>query len=180
MIEVWKDIDVLNNDYQISSKGRVINVKTNRILKQSADKDGYCIVHIRNKTFKVHRLVCQYFLNNDENYPQVNHKDGNKQNNDLSNLEWCTQSHNMKHRFEVLYQIPYNKGKKMSKEFCTKISNAKKGIRTTGKKVKCVETNTIYDCTRDAERLLNIYKGCIAHCAKGYVHTAGGYHWQYV
>lgn len=61
MLEVWKDIDVLNNDYQISSKGRVINVKTNRILKQSADKDGYCIIHIRNKTFKVHRLVCQYF-----------------------------------------------------------------------------------------------------------------------
>jgi hypothetical protein len=87
-------------DYYISKCGKVYSDKNKKILKQYIDKQGYCIVYLyRNKRhFKsVHRLVAQTFIFNIKNKKTVNHKDFNKSNNRISNLEWNTQKENNKH-----------------------------------------------------------------------------------
>lgn len=85
-------------NYYIYSDGRVQNCNTNHFLKYTSDKRGYLKVRLykdkHQYTFLVHRLVALAFLPNPNNYPQVNHKDENKHNNDISNLEWCTVKYN--------------------------------------------------------------------------------------
>jgi hypothetical protein len=91
-IEEWMQIKDYEN-YEVSSLGQVRNKKTNRILKSSS-KGGYLSVGLTNeinkKSFAVHRLVALAFIENPENKPTVNHKDRNKINNKLENLEWAT------------------------------------------------------------------------------------------
>ena len=85
-------------NYYIYSDGRVQNCNTNHFLKYTSDKSGYLKVRLykdkHQHTLLVHRLVALAFLPNPNNYPQVNHKDENKHNNDVSNLEWCTVKYN--------------------------------------------------------------------------------------
>jgi hypothetical protein len=95
-MEEWKNISDFPN-YQVSSFGNVKNVKTGRMLK-AANQGGYYQVGLSNKSQMVHRLVASAFLDNLENKPQVNHKDKNGLNNNLSNLEWCTNLENSIHR----------------------------------------------------------------------------------
>ena len=97
--EIWKTIENYEN-YEVSSLGKIKNIKTGRILK-SCNKCGYSIVGLSNKkvkTFKVHRLVALAFLQNPENKAHVNHKDKNGLNNNLENLEWTTPLENNIHK----------------------------------------------------------------------------------
>ena len=84
--------------YAISNKGVLINVKNGKKLKTSINKNGYLEVQLSTngmrKSYRIHRLVALMFLNNEENKPYVNHKDGNKLNNSVDNLEWCTAKEN--------------------------------------------------------------------------------------
>ena len=93
------DIVGYNGKYKVTSDGRVYSF--HKELKQSVTTTGYLRVNLNNKdggkTFKVHRLVAIYFLPNPMNYKCVNHIDGNKLNNDVSNLEWCTYTYNNRH-----------------------------------------------------------------------------------
>lgn len=99
MIEEWKDVKDFNG-YQVSNKGRVRSFKRNSLyyLTLHKDKNGYCIAALfkEKKTFykKVHRLVAEAFLDNYSEDLQVNHKDENKENNDVSNLEMCNNKYN--------------------------------------------------------------------------------------
>lgn len=102
MIEQWKDIPNYDGLYQVSNLGRIkslYNYKRdgNNILKPRL-KRGYYSVGLRKngirKWHMIHRLVASAFIMNENNYPQVNHKDENKLNNRVENLEWCSASYN--------------------------------------------------------------------------------------
>lgn len=98
-IEVWKQIEEYDN-YEVSSFGNVRNKNTGRILKASK-KGGYSSVGLSSnkpKTFSVHQLVARTFIPNPENKSQVNHKDKNGFNNNITNLEWATNKENCIHR----------------------------------------------------------------------------------
>ena len=114
LVEVWKDIQDFEGLYQVSSFGRVKSLarlrqtrngrfapKRELILKQKISKSGYCVLNLCKNSvkyhFSVHRLVAQAFLENPEHKPTVNHKDSNKLNNSVSNLEWSTSTEQMNH-----------------------------------------------------------------------------------
>lgn len=99
-METWKLIRE-HCDYSISDFGRVKSNKKNLLMRLTLNNGYYAIsFHLGNhkyKTYRIHRLVASYFIPNPNNLPQVNHIDGNRLNNNVSNLEWCDASHNLKH-----------------------------------------------------------------------------------
>lgn len=107
-IEIWKDIDGYEGKYQVSNLGRIKSLKDRygntieKILKPGKIKNGYLIVILckngTKKTSKVHRLVANAFIPNTNNFRCVNHKDENKENNCVENLEWCTYQYNNTYR----------------------------------------------------------------------------------
>lgn len=107
MEEIWKQIDDGYGQYQISTFGRVRSLKrkNEKILSLDKDRNGYMNVKLSKdgviQKFKVHRLVALAFIANPDNLPEINHKDGNKANNCINNLEWTTRSQNMKHAYDT-------------------------------------------------------------------------------
>lgn len=95
------------NNYQITERGEIINTRTNHTLKPDINNFGYCRVRLGGKRYFVHRLVAEKYLSNPEGKEQVNHIDGDKLNNAVSNLEWVSASENQRHRRNVLKK---NKG----------------------------------------------------------------------
>lgn len=116
-MEIWLDIKEFEGCYQISSEGRVrsldrfVNCNTGKkfikgiILKPVKDPNGYAHVSLQNgkikKTAKIHILVSKHFLKEIENKPEINHIDGNKLNNKLSNLEYCSRKENEEHCYAL-------------------------------------------------------------------------------
>lgn len=102
--EIWKDIAEFPN-YQVSNLGRVRNKKTRHIIHQQERKNGYVKVELwqdgKQTTKDVHRLVALVFIDRPIGKTEVNHIDGNKKNNEASNLEWCTRKENMKHAIDT-------------------------------------------------------------------------------
>lgn len=106
MEEIWKEIEDTNGLYFVSNLGNVR--KKEKSIKKTERIDGYIKVRINYgdyvKNLFVHRLVAIAFIPNPDNLPQVNHIDGDKSNNTVTNLEWCTEKENQKHRIEVLHK----------------------------------------------------------------------------
>jgi hypothetical protein len=92
-----KDID---ENYSIFSNGSVFSKRRNKFLKIFRNTKKYSCVELYCKNFRVHRLVAEYFIPNPNNYTQVNHIDGNKDNNDVNNLEWCNNRMNAIHYYK--------------------------------------------------------------------------------
>lgn len=94
------------DDYEITQDGKIINKKWgNREVKPQPNGKGYLRVHIAGKMHFVHRLVAEKYIPNPDGKPQVNHKDGNKLNNNASNLEWVTNAENRKHAVDNNLQV---------------------------------------------------------------------------
>lgn len=104
-MEKWLVIKEFEGKYFISNRGRV-KTQTGKIKKLQDNRRGYycCGFYYNGKAVmrKTHRLVAQEFLPNPKNKPQVNHKNGNKKDNNVENLEWVTQSENMTHAYEKM------------------------------------------------------------------------------
>ena len=179
--EIWKPINGYENLYEISNLGRVKSKprewfqkhrsgklvkykKTENLLKLQADRKGYIHVDLfKNKIAErklVHRLVAEHFIDNPNNYKYINHIDSNPSNNNVKNLEWCTQSYNIK--------FAYDNGKKIPPH---KRSVAQINIKTN-------ETVYIYSSISEAHRLTGFNN--IGVCCRGLRNKAGGYKWQYV
>lgn len=105
-MEKYRDVAGYEGLYQVTSWGRVYSVGKNRFLKTETTDKGYLRVDLidengKRQHHKVHRLVAKAFIPNSHNKPQVNHKDGNKQNNSITNLEWVTDSENKEHQKQL-------------------------------------------------------------------------------
>ena len=112
MIEYRKEPILGYEEYQVDTNGVVYN-KDGSVKKYSVNHSGYrivtFIVNRKRKSFAIHTLVAKQFIPNPNGLPQVNHKDGNKENNCVENLEWCTAKYNTKHSYEVLHREPSGK-----------------------------------------------------------------------
>lgn len=99
MKEIFKDIKDYEGLYQVSNLGRVYSIRTNKFLKPKLNRCGYLSVNLKYKgshvTKSIHRLVAQAFIPNPNDFPQVNHKDEDKTNNCVDNLEWCSAKYNI-------------------------------------------------------------------------------------
>ena len=154
--EEWRDIPDYEGIYKVSSHGRIYSMIKNRILNPTVSKDGYKRFYAckngKHKSIAVHRAVALAFLPNSKE--EVNHIDGDKTNNDLSNLEWVTRSENITHMYETL-----GKGKII-------------------RPVRCIETEIIYESCADACRKTGIYPSGIRNVVIGKKKSAGGYSWE--
>lgn len=168
-IEVWKDINGYEDLYEVSSFGRVKslgNGKSNnskkRILKLGKHKSGYLYVDLikdgNRKTFRVHRLVAENFIPNPLNLPEVNHKDENKENNFVENLEFCNRTYNV--------------------NYGTRTEKCSKKVYQYTKSGEFVKE---WKSTREIKRELGYFHQHISKCCNGKPHynTAYGYIWSY-
>ena len=169
---IWVDIEGFEGLYQISNLGEVKSLITNIILKPSLKYNGYQQVTLYKdhemKYCLIHRLVANAFLNNYENYPQVNHIDENKANNCVWNLEWCSAKYNTNYGTGMTRQLNKRRGK-------FTLGNNKRAL-----KCRCIETGVEYNCIKEASIQTGINEGNISRCCKGTRKTAGGYHWEYL
>ena len=118
-MEIFKDIEEYEGLYKVSNSVRIISlprvgtIKTIRELKQHKNRYGYMYVTLHKggkaKRYSVHQLIAKAFIPNPDNLPQVNHKDGNKENNTISNLEWVSASENKLHSYRVLKEQHYSR-----------------------------------------------------------------------
>ena len=157
-MEIWKNIEGYE-EYQISTHGNVKSLRfgKERILKPATNKKGYLRVILSKqgklKGYLIHRLVAEAFIDNPNNYQQVNHRDEDKANNYIENLEWCTPKYNINY-----------------------------GTRTEkiSKQVLCIETGVVYTSTHQVERQLGFSNSYISKCCNGKYKQAYNFHWKYV
>lgn len=178
---IWKDVSGYEGLYQVSnlgevrSLGRYINsgitdkrFLRGRTLKPKVRKEGYLEVALyknhRKKWITVHRLVAKTFIPDPEHLPQVNHKDENKENNKVGNLEWCSAQYNINYGTRNVRMANSNTNGKQSKPILQ--------ISLDGRLIK------LWPSLREAERHGFDHRH-ISACCRGKVMTAGGYRWKY-
>lgn len=153
-VEIWKDIEGFEGLYAVSTKGRVRNLKTNRIFAERYDGAGYRAVTLKGKNYNVHRLMALAFLPNPDNLPQINHIDENKKNNDISNLAWVSIEDNIRHSI-------HNQSCKINQLTLDD------------------ELVNVWNSIRQIERELGYKRGGIIRACKGKQEYAYGYIWRY-
>ena len=177
-MEIWKDITGFENLYQVSNLGNVRRIKyfdnSNKatkkvpfLLKKRIDKDGYYKVTLINKNIRknvfCHRLVAIEFIDNPLNKKQVNHKDGIKNNNDINNLEWVSQSENRIHCLKYLKpKLRNNKSSKKVYQYDSDLNFIKE-----------------YPSAKEAGRENCFSQGHISEVCRGEVKRYKGFIWSY-
>jgi hypothetical protein len=168
-MEIWKTIRDYPK-YQISSLG---NIKSHqgdspRLLKGGYDRDGYHLILLYNEkgrvSKRVHRLVAEAFIPNPDKKPQVNHKDGNKKNNNLDNLEWASNSENITHSF-----VKLGKQNQFTKQH----------VAVVQKDLKTGEILKVYESAKKATKN-GFHRQSIVGCCRGYRKSHKGYSWSYL
>ena len=165
MEEYWLEIDGFHN-YWVSNLGRIKSYRQSKdgiILKQKLSKKGYCLVGMSDNNHKkhvvqVHRIVLKTF-NPIENmdHMEVNHKDENKTNNCLYNLEWITHVENVR----------YGTG-------------SKRAVEPQKMKIKCIENGVVYNSMKEASEELGVNDGNLSSCCSGRLKTVGGLSFEVV
>ena len=161
-VETFVKVEGFEN-YEVSNLGKVRNIKSGIMLKPWITKDGYlrhCLYkHNKRKNLLLHRIIATAFIDNPGKKPQINHIDENKLNNDLSNLEWCTERENAIHG-----------------------TRTKRVAEKLSKKVIQLDLNdnvlNEFESMRQAERETGIPNGNISSCCNGRTKSAGGYKWR--
>ena len=170
-MEEWRDIEGYEGLYQISSLGRVKSLRNNKtrkekILKLKKNNNGYVLVNLYKnkvmKTYQVHWLVAKAFIENPNNYPCFNQKDDNKENNNISNLEWIT------------YKDNCNYGTRNQR-----IINSKKEKCFYTREIYCLENNKIYNSIKQASEELNLDSSNIVKVLKGRLKQTKCYTFRY-
>lgn len=173
----WRQVVGYEGLYEVSDSGKVrsTNHITNGVHVPSKElkpymSDRYYRVKLykdgKPKMAMVHRLVAQAFVDNPHKLPQVNHMNGNREDNSAANLEWCTASENQKHAIRTGLKDPENT------------------VKATRKKVLQLDMsgNVINEwrSLSDAASALGLQVSNISHCCKGRIGSTGGYKWQLV
>ena len=168
-MEVWKDIAGYEGLYQVSNLGRVKSLYTGNMLKMLPHSTGYYAVALYKKRIPkrciVHRLVAMAFIENPENKPTVNHKNGNKHDNRVNNLEWATHQEQQQHALKTGLKVGVNyKNNKLS----IPVAQYTLGM----------DLIKVYPSMNEAER--NGFSCAeICRCCKGKKKTHRGYIWKY-
>ena len=158
-------LEHIRKTFNVTTDGDIYSKKTKKLMAYQIDKDGYKRFRfwIKRKPFKiaVHRLVALLYIENPNCYPVINHKDGNKQNNHASNLEWCTIKYNTNHAQRL--------GLRTQEQFC--------------KKIKQIDINTgtiicIYKSITEASNINHISRQYIGKVCAKKGKSAGGYKWE--
>ena len=176
--EYWEDIENYEGFYQVSNYGRVKSlsrkisngtgfyISKEKILNGHINSKGYIQVELKGNPVLVHRLVAKAFIPNVDNKPQVNHIDGNKANNRVENLEWCTNSENQIHAYKNGLNIHSGKSGRPKKKVC-------QIDLKTGKIIN------IFNSIAEARRSLGVSKDNISQVCNGKRHKCLGYGWKY-
>ena len=156
-----KDIKNYEGLYAVTEDGRVWSYKRQKFLKLGHHHSGYLNVRLYKngigKTYSVHTCVAEAYIPNPDNLPCVNHRDENKQNNSVDNLEWCT----------VKYNTNYG----------TSIQRSHEKLK---KAIYCRELDEIFSSAGDAAEQLGLKRPNIWCALSGRSKTAGGYHFEYL
>jgi len=171
---MWKIIPVDNN-YEASNDGQIREVKTGKKISQWLDKDGYLIATLSGKLYRVHRLIALTFISNPNNLPVVNHKNFDKSDNHVTNLEWVTYSENSKHSYT---------GKHRDKtliEWVKKVQHLAAEASKTKVAQYDLQDNllNVFNSQREASEKTGTCRSSITRCVTGHRKTAGGYKWKY-
>ena len=162
-MEEWREIEGYDGKYIISNNGKVLSTNYNKSKKTKELKIKYhnyayvdlCKHGIR-KRYSIHRLVASAFIPNPLNLPEVNHKDEDRYNNIVSNLEWC----------DRIYNVRYGTG-------------IERGGISRGAKIRCIETDKIYNSSYEVQRELGCNQSDVIKCCKGKKISSGGLHFEY-
>ena len=164
--EIWCPIKGYEGQYEVSDQGRVRSLKfgKERILKTGITPQGYLFVSIckngEQKKCKVHRIVAQAFIPNPDNLPEVNHKDEDKTNNSVSNLEWCDRKYNQNYGTGI---------QRMAEKHSKPVLQYEKD----GKFVK------EWKSASDVQRNLGYFHNSISSCCTGRYKSAYGFIWKF-
>lgn len=175
MEKIWKNIKGTKGYYFISNFGEVKRVRYNKTIFMKPYMNVYLYVKIFSKHYAIHRLVAEMFIPNPDKKPEVNHKDGNKLNNHIDNLEWVTRKENMQHR---LYVLGTNSNTKKQRKAARQ--NIKNGIkngrnRLSSKPIYCNETKLCYFSKNDICDIFNTTLWILNRHLEGKYEKLNGY-----